>query len=267
MWLTFSTVAGGIYFHEFENAHTFQWIALIAGMMLNYFGLYHLVPTAADQPILIINMEKPPKRKVDDDVNVNEDDNNNQENITKPIKAKNSLENKNKNINNKLHRNKQNNHHKRKQVQQIDIDYIHDIDYGSDSYHSMNRRANIKKNIIVKTSYNYKTYRNIDDNVIDNDKEHETDDDDDDDEDRYSFKVNMAPTDDDEDEDDTESVDSASIDSSHSSTMSINVNNNNEHIPLLQQASSTSNNRNSKQNSNDNNGESNKWYQFFVAPK
>merc|ERR1719411_1967458 len=66
MWLTFSTVAGGIYFHEFENAHTLEWIALVLGMTLNYIGLYYLVPTAADQPILIINMEKPQKKKVDD---------------------------------------------------------------------------------------------------------------------------------------------------------------------------------------------------------
>merc|ERR1712233_126823 len=39
-------------------------------MSLNYIGLYYLVPTAADQPILIINMEKPQKKKVDDfDIN------------------------------------------------------------------------------------------------------------------------------------------------------------------------------------------------------
>eukprot|EP00488_Nonionellina_sp_1-RS-2012_P000998 TRINITY_DN1590_c0_g1_i1.p1 TRINITY_DN1590_c0_g1~~TRINITY_DN1590_c0_g1_i1.p1 ORF type:complete len:223 (+),score=77.41 TRINITY_DN1590_c0_g1_i1:434-1102(+) len=62
MWLTFSTVAGGIYFHEFENAHTLQWMALICGMILNYVGLYYLVPTAADQPIVVINMEKPPNK-------------------------------------------------------------------------------------------------------------------------------------------------------------------------------------------------------------
>ena len=69
MWLTFSTVAGGIYFHEFENAHLFQWIALVVGMCLNYIGLYYLVPAAADQPmVIIINMEKPQKnKKVDDD--------------------------------------------------------------------------------------------------------------------------------------------------------------------------------------------------------
>lgn len=72
MWLTFSTIAGGIYFHEFENAHTFEWIALIVGMILNYFGLYHLVPTVSDQPILIINMDKPLKKKIDDD---NDNDN------------------------------------------------------------------------------------------------------------------------------------------------------------------------------------------------
>lgn len=69
MWLTFSTVAGGIYFHEFENATTMQWVALITGMILNYLGLYHLVPTKADHPILIINMEKPPKQKCDDSLN------------------------------------------------------------------------------------------------------------------------------------------------------------------------------------------------------
>ncbi len=84
MWLTFSTVAGGIYFHEFENANTFQWIALILGMMLNYFGLYHLVPTASDQPILIINMEKPPKKKVDDD----EYDDDDEDQIDKKTKNK-----------------------------------------------------------------------------------------------------------------------------------------------------------------------------------
>ena len=61
MWLTFSTVAGGIYFHEFENAHTSQWLGLICGMMLNYLGLYYLVPTAGDQPMLVINMEKKQK--------------------------------------------------------------------------------------------------------------------------------------------------------------------------------------------------------------
>lgn len=64
MWLTFSTVAGGIYFHEFENANTVQWIGLFAGMMFNYLGLYYLVPTAADKPILIINMEKPQKNNL-----------------------------------------------------------------------------------------------------------------------------------------------------------------------------------------------------------
>jgi len=69
MWLTFSTVAGGIYFHEFENATTMQWVALITGMILNYLGLYHLVPTKADHPILIINMEKPQKQKCDDSLN------------------------------------------------------------------------------------------------------------------------------------------------------------------------------------------------------
>eukprot|EP01083_Nonionella_stella_P079236 217219_1 len=64
MWLTFSTVAGGIYFHEFENAYVVQWMALISGMMFNYVGLYYLVPTAEDQPILIINMEKKPLQKL-----------------------------------------------------------------------------------------------------------------------------------------------------------------------------------------------------------
>ena len=73
MWLTFSTVAGGIYFHEFENATTMQWMALIFGMFLNYVGLYHLVPTKADHPILIINMEKPHKQKVDDSMDMDID--------------------------------------------------------------------------------------------------------------------------------------------------------------------------------------------------
>jgi len=58
MWLTFSTVAGGIYFHEFENAQLSQWMGLICGMCLNYLGLYYLVPKGADQPMLVINMEK-----------------------------------------------------------------------------------------------------------------------------------------------------------------------------------------------------------------
>merc|ERR1719361_2849847 len=66
MWLTFSTVAGGIYFHEFENASHTQWVGLISGLMLNYLGLYHLVPSKQDQPILIINMEKPLKPKCED---------------------------------------------------------------------------------------------------------------------------------------------------------------------------------------------------------
>jgi len=64
MWLTFSTVAGGIYFHEFENAEFHQWMGLICGMMLNYLGLYYLVPTVADQPMLVINMEKKQKMQL-----------------------------------------------------------------------------------------------------------------------------------------------------------------------------------------------------------
>jgi len=59
MWLTFSTVAGGIYFHEFEQMEWAQWVALVTGTGFNYLGLYHLVPTKGDHPILIINMEKP----------------------------------------------------------------------------------------------------------------------------------------------------------------------------------------------------------------
>merc|ERR1712013_188861 len=48
----------GIYFHEFENAQLSQWMGLICGMCLNYLGLNYLVPKGADQPMLVINMEK-----------------------------------------------------------------------------------------------------------------------------------------------------------------------------------------------------------------
>eukprot|EP00484_Ammonia_sp_Unknown_P019805 CAMPEP_0197024770 /NCGR_PEP_ID=MMETSP1384-20130603/5268_1 /TAXON_ID=29189 /ORGANISM="Ammonia sp." /LENGTH=565 /DNA_ID=CAMNT_0042453213 /DNA_START=32 /DNA_END=1726 /DNA_ORIENTATION=- len=127
MWLTFSTVAGGIYFHEFENAHTMQWIALISGMLFNYLGLYYLVPTAADQPILIINMEKPPKKKkVDDDLNTNRHHMNQPQptpvdniKLFKPMEKTISNEHAQPTVNEKL-RVKQT--QKRRHVQQIDND-------------------------------------------------------------------------------------------------------------------------------------------------
>jgi len=155
MWLTFSTVAGGIYFHEFENAHTFQWIALILGMMLNYFGLYHLVPTASDQPILIINMDKPLKKKVDDDdeeEEIEQSNNNNNNNHDIPTLDCN-----------------QNSHNKRKQVQINTEHNIKDIDYGSDSATAKQKHRKMKKNIVIKFNKSYK---------FDNE-----------------LKVNMAPTD------------------------------------------------------------------------
>merc|ERR1712087_569824 len=74
----------------------FEWIALILGMCLNYVGLYYLVPTAADQPILIIiNMEKPQKKKVDDvimDVVVKKNDHHKMYNQSN-VKARTYIEN------------------------------------------------------------------------------------------------------------------------------------------------------------------------------
>lgn len=64
MWLTFSTIAGGIYFKEFESAHTLQWIALVCGMSLNYIGLAYLVPNSGDRPHLEINMELPRYKRI-----------------------------------------------------------------------------------------------------------------------------------------------------------------------------------------------------------
>jgi len=66
MWLTFTTVAGGIYFREFENATATQWASFLSGMTLNYLGLYHLMPTKAEETNVTINMEKPLHQKVDD---------------------------------------------------------------------------------------------------------------------------------------------------------------------------------------------------------
>ena len=45
MWITFSTIAGGLYFHEFSNANATQWISLIGGLTINYLGLFRLVPS------------------------------------------------------------------------------------------------------------------------------------------------------------------------------------------------------------------------------
>ena len=53
-------MAGGIYCHEFENANAVPWMALMAGIVCNYYGLYYLVPSESDQPILVINMDKLP---------------------------------------------------------------------------------------------------------------------------------------------------------------------------------------------------------------
>ncbi|ETO24833.1 hypothetical protein RFI_12320 [Reticulomyxa filosa] len=43
MWITFSTIGGGLYFQEFENATAFQWLSLFCGLFLNYFGLFQLM--------------------------------------------------------------------------------------------------------------------------------------------------------------------------------------------------------------------------------
>ncbi|ETO10108.1 hypothetical protein RFI_27268 [Reticulomyxa filosa] len=43
MWITFSTIAGGLYFQEFENATALQWLSLLCGLFLNYFGLFQLM--------------------------------------------------------------------------------------------------------------------------------------------------------------------------------------------------------------------------------
>jgi len=43
MWITFSTISGGLYFQEFESAKLSQWIGLLCGLFLNYFGLFQLM--------------------------------------------------------------------------------------------------------------------------------------------------------------------------------------------------------------------------------
>ena len=49
MWITFSTIAGGIYFKEFKHANYLQWLALFGGLILIYAGLFHLVPSINDR--------------------------------------------------------------------------------------------------------------------------------------------------------------------------------------------------------------------------
>ena len=228
MWLTFSTVAGGIYFHEFENAHTFQWIALILGMMLNYFGLYHLVPTASDQPILIINMDKPLKKKVDDD----EDEIDHVHN-TKPS------------IDSKQHKQTTQNS-KRKQVH-VNIDDINqDIDYGSDSATSQQHRK-MKKNVVIKFNKSYKNdkkrNRNLKTNTV------HTDDDDDDDDNEESDSI-----------DSIDSIDSSIYMDDHHE----NDEDGDEQAPLLH----TSSNKLSKNKlSHNNEKKADSWYQRFVAKR
>ena len=57
MWTSFSIISGGIYFNEFQSSTTIQWIGLISGMILTYYGLYFLVPKKLNNNVLI-NIDK-----------------------------------------------------------------------------------------------------------------------------------------------------------------------------------------------------------------
>jgi len=77
MWITFSTIAGGIFFKEFASASKYQWFALIGGLCLNYVGLFHLVPDIKKFHVYSMpNTE--PLRKTNSmiiEINLNDDDN------------------------------------------------------------------------------------------------------------------------------------------------------------------------------------------------
>merc|ERR1719461_1734921 len=152
-------------------------------MMFNYVGLYYLVPTAADQPILIINMEKPQ---------------NNNNTIKMKMEMKDIM---------KVTKKKHNNHnYKRKYVKQIESEHSSD----SINCHSSKHRS-IKKKIIIKKS-NKSFSKNIDDD--EDDDEHETDDDDeytsdetdDDTENTSNIEINVVDNDQLDDDDNYEEM-------------------------------------------------------------
>ncbi|ETO26574.1 hypothetical protein RFI_10565 [Reticulomyxa filosa] len=43
MWITCGTISGGIYFEEFNHATVTQWLCLLCGLLLNFFGLFQLM--------------------------------------------------------------------------------------------------------------------------------------------------------------------------------------------------------------------------------